>query len=331
MFRSLIALSLATVATPALALDCPEGQRAFSHPLLRGGEQCVPADPQRVAFVGAEAIPAFLLGVETVTTNVYFDMFLTTHPNAVPTGWRETVVDVGYAPETDPELLATAKPDLIVSADFWDDVNPKYQTIAPTVILELAGAEVDWRDSNDFIAQLFGREAELAAIEAAYDARITDLRARLKGSAPTFSVVQVGESAGELYVNTRLNFGAAIMIEAGFRIVETVLEPAAAATVNNTHWYTLSPERIQDLEADWIVQRPGYSLEAEAEFTASPGWTSLAAVRERRIIRPIDPEGQSWARPNFAFAHLVIDDLYRDALGLTPPPTPNPFAEWMTQ
>jgi ABC-type Fe3+-hydroxamate transport system substrate-binding protein len=321
-------LPLLFLAAPALAQDCPDGQRIFAHPMVLGETVCVPVAPARVALVDAEAIPAFLLGIETVTTNVYFDMFLATYPGAVPDGWRDTVVDVGYLPEADFESVAAAAPDLIVSASWHPEANEKLAAIAPTVVLSYEGRDLHWTDAQRAVAALFGKEAELSEAETALEARMADFRDRLGDRRPTFSTLQVGSTPTELYVDTAINFAPLFLQELGFVVAPGVMNPEDAGLMGSVWYYTLSPERITDVEADYILFRPGYDEQAEAAFRDGPLWQSLAALREGRIIRPQDKEGQTWSRENLAFAHIMLDDLYRDVLGLSPPPTANPYALW---
>ena len=321
-------LPILFLSTPALALDCAEGQRVFAHPMVLGGSACVPIAPERVALVHTEAIPAFLLGIETVTTNVYFDMFLATYPGTMADGWRDTVVDVGYLPEADLESVAAAAPDLIVSASWHPEANEKLAAIAPTVVLSYEGPDLHWTDAQRAIAALFDKEAELAEAEAALEARMADFRDRLGDRLPTFSTLQVGSTPTELYVETAINFAPLFMQELGFVMAPGVMSPEDAGLIDSVWWYKLSPERITDVEADYILFRPGYDEQAEAAFRDGPLWQSLAALREGRIIRPQDKEGHTWSRENLAFAHIMLDDLYRDVLGLSPPPTANPYALW---
>lgn len=50
----------ATIAAPAIAQDCAEGQRAFEHAL---GATCIPEAPQRIASLRDDAITPVLLEI----------------------------------------------------------------------------------------------------------------------------------------------------------------------------------------------------------------------------------------------------------------------------
>jgi iron complex transport system substrate-binding protein len=321
-------LALALVATPALALDCAQGERAFSHRLLEGGERCIPADPQRIAFVETTIIPAYLLGTESVVNNVYFDYFMAAYPGAVAPDWIAATPDIGYLPEADVEVIAAAAPDLIVSGSFWAEENARLSRIAPVVSIDYDGTSPDWLEIQDFVAALLGQEAALADQIAAYDARLADLRQRLGPEAPSIAIARTTDTDGQLQVFTSENFGAQILLSAGFTLHPGVLSPEAAAALNRPYWYHLSMERVGDLAADWLIHLPGWEPAMEPQTLASPLWASLAPVAEGRVLRP-SGDGQHWVRDNIAFAHLVLDEVYAQILRLPPAEVPpNPYADW---
>lgn len=328
--RTILAAALAALAAaPALAQGCAEGERLFDHALLQGGPQCIPAEPERIAFLHTEAIPAFLLGAETVTINGYFETFIDAYPGAVGDEWVERAVDIGYAYESDPELIARADPDLIVSTSYDDAVNAKFAAIAPMVVLDYADGGLDWRETNEFVAALLGREEALARQFAALDARVADIRDRLAERDPSVAMVRALDEGGRLQVATQSMGSLQLLEDAGLRRHEALLSVEEAARLGNAFWYELSLERIEDLAADFLVVLPGWDPEVEREVRASPFWGMIEPVAEGRVVTPLG-DGQRWVRDNVAYAHLILDDVYRDVLGLDPAEvSPNPFADWL--
>ncbi|WIJ24951.1 hypothetical protein [Devosia sp. RR2S18] len=55
-----VGLFMASLAVPALALECEVGQRAFTH---AGGETCIPEDPQRIVSLHDQSVTLTLLEV----------------------------------------------------------------------------------------------------------------------------------------------------------------------------------------------------------------------------------------------------------------------------
>jgi iron complex transport system substrate-binding protein len=316
-----LALALTLLATPAFALDCPEGQRTFAHPRLVGGEACVPADPQRIAMVGEEGMIAHLLGRETVVRNLYFDLYTRMFPAAVAPEELAGMTDIGIPWEMDLEVLARAAPDLIVSGDWLGDTNDQMARIAPTVAIDYSQPGTTWWSVTSFVAQLLGEDERLAADLAAIDARLADFKGRLPDPAPTFAVLRITESPDTVDVFTALNIGAQLATQGGM-VLHPAVRPVGGET---TYSYPISTEALAEIDADWLVLIGGEDAAARAAFEASPLWQLLPAVQAGRVIRPEAP-GRHWVTENMAFAHMIIDEVYAGVLGLAPAPTANPFA-----
>lgn len=171
---------LLLAGSQAFAQDCTEGQRLLSHPMLESGSQCLPVDPGRVALVDESAIIAWLLGTESITTNYYLDAFFESYPGAVTAESRGAMTDIGYLGElVDFESIAAARPDMIVSGDWWTDQNPKLAEIAPLAVVGYDDRRFGWKDAQAFLATLLDAGARNADLMAAYDARRAALVAAL--------------------------------------------------------------------------------------------------------------------------------------------------------
>ena len=323
------AVLFAAFAAPAFA-QCADGERLFQHRMLLEGEACIPADPERIAFTMPEAIPAILFEQEQINQNWYSKSFLENYPGALDGEEFATLPDIDYFPESDPEILALANPDLIVGSSWVQEANAKVAHLAPLITIDWTDEDVNWETEQNFVATLLGKEAEEAAMMAALEARMEALRNDLGNTARSFAVVQPGEQAATLVVATARNFGTQIMLDAGMRLGPDHLSLDEADAIGARFWYPLSLERIHDIDVDYLVVLGGFDPAIADEIIASPIWNALPAVAEGRVFE-VHGDGQQYVRENVAYAHLVIDDIYRNVLRQDPQAAgnPNPFNHWI--
>jgi iron complex transport system substrate-binding protein len=245
----------AIFGTSVVETTCEAGFRLFEHELLATEPVCVPENPQRVAFLDQAVVNGYVLGVNSVTRNIYLDYFLEDFPDIFSEDTLSVMTDLGYIAETNPEALLNAQPDLIVSATWWTEANEYAVDIAPTVIFNYEQL-ADWRDGFQAVAALFQREEEGEAILADIDARIDILRefVATDETPQTFSVLRTTGEAGQLQVFTTQNFGAQHLVAAGLVMPEGVLTPNEAAEVRNAYNYFLSTEVLPVVDADYILR-----------------------------------------------------------------------------
>lgn len=330
MSKWILALLGATMAHSAYAKECSEGQRLFSHPHLEGESICIPEKPERIAFTMDKIISAYVLGSESVIDNWYLESFRETYPKAINDSQLKDMVYISYYPRSDPEVIASAKPDMIVTeADIG--VNKKVSHLAPTVVFRWNEGQ-SWRHGHEFVGSLLGKEAEAKRSLAELDQRLARLKTDLGDKKPTFAVARVGEEQGSVQVWTELNFGSQILMSAGLKMGDDILGPKDSKALSNAWWYPLSSERLQDLDVDYLFLLKSWAPEFEKKMLTSPLWKTLNVVKEDRVIFAASA-GQHYIRENVPYAHLIIDEVYRGVLGKEPSElgNPNPYAKWLEQ
>lgn len=321
--KLLVLAAAALMGTPALAQDCGPEQRLYESRLIVGEAVCIPAAPERIAFIERENVIAYLLGQPLIVIDNNVENLLRIYPNA-PRDQLAGAVETGWAGELDLERLLLADPDLIVSEDWYTDIKTPMEMMAPVIeFRELPGAT--WRDLSYAVADLLGKRSEIEAQFAALDERIADLGSRLPAEPPTVSMVLFRNN--ELSVWTSENYALGMLLDAGFEMGPGIRSPEEGKGL-----YTLSPELIAQIDADWIVVAypGGENDDAFEEFAAGPIWQSLSAVKSGHVIRTSVTLGH-WTRNNVAFAHRVLDDVYAALFDMAPDegPHPNPYASWL--
>ncbi len=180
---------LLLAASPAFALDCAEGQRAFAHP---GGETCIPMNPQRIVTLSDQngLLPLLELGVVPVgsaghVTEDGSQIFRRTD------GFDTSAVAfVGSYSEPDAEAVAALAPDLIVASTWPEGQMEVYSKIAPTIVFDPFSMALDAALMQ--IADAVGRVPQAEALRDGVMARAEALRAELGDeiAATTLSFVQ---------------------------------------------------------------------------------------------------------------------------------------------
>ncbi len=287
-FKPLLLATLTLAASPALALDCAEGSRAFTDDL--GTELCVPADPQRIvtlwdAFL---TVPLLELGVTPVGSQGRG----TTADEAYIRGARlmtgldfaaEGIQWVGDWP-VDLEAIAALAPDLIITAPWMEVDSSDLQVIAPTVSLDPSAQPME--ETFAELAELTNTQARLAALQDAWAAQIDRLKALVPEGLSVSSIYFAGE--GEVYADPSYGAVARILAEIG------VAQPEAIASLADD--LAVSPELLPQMDADVILSvvysdqglTPADHL-AWAEATV-PGFCSLmiACANGRMFFVPIE-------------------------------------------
>lgn len=302
---------------------CQEGYRLFEHELLATDPVCIPADPQRVAFIDEMVGLTPVLGIDSVTRGTYFDLFSDDFPSAFSASEIESMVDIGHPRETNPETVLLAEPDLILSGNYWEDANKFLGDIAPTIIWNY-DATPDWTAYLLGFGAVLNREAEAEQALAEIEERLAVLQEQVGDEARTYTVIRTMDESDNIQVFTTANFGAEHLQRLGFSMPDDVLTPEEAAEVNNAWWYPLSVEVLPTIDADHVFLLSGWEPEIQEEFLASPLWQSLEAVQNDRVHFI---NGEYWVRTHPIASHRVIDDLFTYVAEVDPAEVaPNPYA-----
>lgn len=247
----------------------------------------VPLHPQRIVSLHDLdiTIPLLELGVIPVGS----------HGRTLPTGSHTLrsarlltgmdfdntgIAFIGSA-DIDIEAVAALKPDLIITSPGRSaDVN-QLSKIAPTVSIDhlKGGAPRIYRK----LAQLTGHQAQLALLEARYQAQIAQLKDTLKGRQITVSVLQA--SNGKIALMHSYHALGKVLRDAGFRF------PPLIENIPEDGRLTVSGERLPELDATlifdtWRGDNGGQPVdELTAMNAVMPGWCQfLTACRQGHYV-----------------------------------------------
>ncbi len=143
----------------------------------------------------------------------------------------------------DVEAVAALKPDLILTFKGRPTPPEQLQAIAPTVVIDDIARGPD--GVYDFLAELTGREDELATIRRRYQAQIIQLRKMAGDNPPMISVIS---ATGDRKLSVERRYGSLglVLRDAGFAspdIIRSIPENSGAV---------FSPEALPEFDADII-------------------------------------------------------------------------------
>ncbi|WP_033218595.1 ABC transporter substrate-binding protein [Kitasatospora phosalacinea] len=188
--------------------------------------------------------------------------------------------DVGPMNEPNLELIASLKPDLILTSKVrHEKVYDKLNAIAPTVMAETTGEP--WKANLKLYAQALGKETEAAKALSDYEARAAklgeEIKAKYDGTAPTVSVVRFVAGPTRLYQNA--SFSGVVLKDVG-------LARAIKAPDVDKSMLEVSPELINQADADLVFvttsDDPSKTKQAEVQQTAV--WQGLNAVKNGKVF-----------------------------------------------
>ncbi|MDR3034457.1 MAG: iron-siderophore ABC transporter substrate-binding protein [Kitasatospora sp.] len=188
--------------------------------------------------------------------------------------------DVGPMNEPNLELIASLKPDLILTSKVrHEKVYDKLNAIAPTVMAETTGEP--WKANLKLYAQALGKESEAAKALSDYEARAAklgeEIKAKYNGTAPTVSVVRFVAGPTRLYQNA--SFSGVVLKDVG-------LARAIKAPDVDKAMLEVSPELVNQADADLVFvttsDDPSKTKQAEVQQTAV--WQGLNAVKNGKVF-----------------------------------------------
>ncbi|MFD8702001.1 ABC transporter substrate-binding protein [Kitasatospora sp. NPDC059648] len=208
--------------------------------------------------------------------------------------------DVGPMNEPNLELIASLKPDLILSstvrhAKVYDQLN----AIAPTVLAETTG--FPWKENLALYAQALGKEDEAKKALADYEERAhklgEEIRAKYDGRMPTASVVRFVAGPTRLYA--KASYSGVVLKDVG------LARPASQDVDKNV--IEVSAEQINQADADlvFVTTADDPSKTKESEVQQTPVWQGLNAVKNNRVFTVPDETWMSGIGVQAADAMLV--------------------------
>lgn len=199
------------------------------------------------------------------------------------------------------EAIAELQPDLILgsqlrAADKYDELSK----IAPTVFSIRPG--FTWKENYLLNAAALDRTAEAKAKLAAYETKAKQLGTDIGPDKPTVSMVRY--LPGKIRLYAKASFIGTILEDAGLpRPKNQQIDELAAE---------ISPEKIDDADADWIFTGVYGDAKATKKDTAqaNPLWKNLKAVKAGRAK---DVPDETWYLGlGVTAANSVLDDLRED-------------------
>ncbi|HEY9439233.1 MAG TPA: iron-siderophore ABC transporter substrate-binding protein [Streptomyces sp.] len=196
------------------------------------------------------------------------------------------------------EAIAGLKPDLILgsqlrAADKYDELSK----IAPTVFSIRPG--FTWKENYLLNAAALDKSAEAKAELDAYEAEAKKLGTDIGSDKPTISMVRYLPDKIRLYA--KASFIGTILDDIGLpRPANQQIDELAAE---------ISPENIDDADADWIFTGVYGEAKATDRDTArsNPLWKNLKAVKSGQAK---DVSDETWYLGlGVTSARLVLDDL----------------------
>ncbi|BFV56128.1 iron-siderophore ABC transporter substrate-binding protein [Kitasatospora sp. CMC57] len=191
--------------------------------------------------------------------------------------------DVGPSAEPNLELIASLKPDLILTSKVrHEKIYDKLNAIAPTVMTETTG--FPWKENLAVHAQALGKEAEAATALKAYEAQAAQLGKAVTeknaGKVPTVSVVRFVAGPTRLYA--KASFSGVVLKDAG-------LARPAPQDVDKA-MLEVGPELINQADADlvFVTVATDPTKTKQAEVQATPVWQGLTAVKNSKVFNVPD-------------------------------------------
>lgn len=207
--------------------------------------------------------------------------------------------DIGPLDNPNLELIASLRPDLIVSATVRHDaLYDKLSAIAPTVFVKTTGPI--WKDNITLLGKALGEEAKATQKLSEYEERARTIGAAVNAKAgdPTISIVRFVD--GPTRLMARASFIGIVLADAGLK--------RPAAQDKEIFAEEISEERIELADADHIfVTMYAGGEDHKARFEANPLWQRLSAVQGKRVHEVAD---ELWMTSvSVQGAHFVLDDL----------------------
>ncbi|MEM9483230.1 MAG: iron-siderophore ABC transporter substrate-binding protein [Cyanobacteria bacterium P01_F01_bin.116] len=297
----IIAVMLLTACQsyPEVPLAPSTPTRPINHAM---GITDVPVAPQRVIMLDTTPLDAAVaLGVEPVGTIRY----------GLPPGYlgkkASEIEVIGQFNQPNLEAILRLKPDLILGAkSISENLYPKLSRIAPTVFIEGASSNWDWKNNFRLYADALNKREQAEQLITAYETQIAALKISLKPSPESLTVSVVLNSANGLIAQTPTSFSGAILKEIGFQ--RNVVQG------NDEQFFVkLSREDLDSLDGDilLLIYYPDVVAKttSKEEFINDRLWSQLDVVQRDAVC---EVKGEVWAAGrSILAAHQILEDIRR--------------------
>ncbi|EBA13657.1 ABC transporter substrate-binding protein [Roseobacter sp. CCS2] len=307
MHRIAAAAIAVFMTTPAFALECHEGFRAFVH---GEGETCIPVQPERIIATRGDSVATPLIDIGAPLVAVAYrtaddgslwlrgasDIFGDDAVAAL------NLANVGSPNGVDLEAVVSARPDLIVITEFQTDLIPQLSEIAPVIV---TSRQMTYFEHLSMLADAAGMADVFTEREQAYRDRIAEAQSRI-GDPSAIKVSQLNISEG--VIEYFPNFGALTQVVRDIGLGQPQMQADAATALRD-----ISMEQVNEFDGDIILSSfaPRFDQSIEWMMTerfdgASPVWRSLSGVQSGNHFWY---ERDLWGGTSFASLHAAIDGL----------------------
>lgn len=258
------------------------------------GETVIEEPPARIAAWGwASADASIALGVVPVA--IPFQEYGGDEDGVLP--WiREALEDrraeipavlPNSGDEPPYEEIAAAKPDLILAvySGITKEQYDLLSAIAPTVAYPGEAWATPWRDTIRIVGTALGKDAEATALLDEIDATLAE-QAEAHPELEGKSVAMVWDAAGTFYVYKPADPRVEATLALGLTSAPAVDELASG---DETFYYTLSYERLDELESDILVSFADTPKLSKA-FLRSSHARAMRQVKDGAVAEVVGPE-----------------------------------------
>lgn len=257
--------------------------------------------PERVVTWGWGSTEA-AIAMDVVPVAIPFDTYAGDDEGVLP--WtREHLEAEGVEiperlPKTEGEVpieaVAAAKPDLILAvySGITEDEYELLSQIAPTVAYPEAAWTTPWRDTIEIVGNALGRSDQATEVLADIDAEVAaaaEAHPELEG----LTVANVFPSTEDFYVYKAADPRVAFLLDLGLEIAPSVDE---LSNGEETFYFTLSQERLDELESDILVSYADTEEDAAAFLEAPIAQTmgqvqagTVAQVTGKAFVSSVSP------------------------------------------
>ncbi|MEM6424850.1 MAG: iron-siderophore ABC transporter substrate-binding protein [Cyanobacteria bacterium P01_H01_bin.119] len=300
VYSSLMGLAIGLIlvgcqSQPVTLSESDEPTQAVEHAM---GTSQVPVEPQRVVMLDTTPLDAALaVGIEPVGTIRY---------GAPPEYLGEVAADIpviGQFNQPNLETILELDPDLILGAkSISEAIYPQLTQIAPTVFIQGAGRDWDWKDNFRLFAEALGRPEQAEQRLAEYQQQLEDLQAAIATPAEDVTVSILVSTPRGLIAHTPTSFSGSILEEVGF-------SRNSIQSSTEQFFVRFSREELNDPDGDviFLIHNPEWESESKAEFTADPLWSQLGAVKADAVC---EVAGEVWGSGrSILAAQRVLQDV----------------------
>jgi iron complex transport system substrate-binding protein len=318
-----LALALVAVLPLAACGGDPSGGRTSAATAVSAssvshafGSTELPDDPQRVVTWGwGSADAAIALGVVPVAISA--QAYGGDADGVLPWVRERLEADGAAVPEVLPdtqevpvEAIAAARPDLILApySGITESEYEQLSRLAPTVAYPEQAWSTPWQDTIRIVGEALGRTEQAEALLDDIDATVAE-QAEAHPEFEGTSIAMVASTPDAFYVYRPTDPRVQFALDLGFTSAESV---ESLASGDDTFFYTLSTERLAELDSDVLVSFAASPAEADAFLASAPAALlpqvargSLAPVVGTQLVASVSPPtalSLTWALEDYVAA-----------------------------